>query len=122
MTATCSSNCQGYWSTWVKLDLDKKTRVWKTPDKTGSEPAMWYCGRKPCQQICTAVDRKNREDKAAAKKDTLDAKVAKPKHTPKRQAQGSAQNAVKPMVNQGRVKKEKASQTGGKKTTRAAQD
>ncbi len=68
-------------------------------------PGGGYCGRKPCQQICTAVDRKNREDKAAAKKDKLDAKVAKPKPTPKRQAQGSAQNAVKPMVNLGRASK-----------------
>jgi hypothetical protein len=66
--------CQGFRSTWVYLDLDTKTREWKTGRYSGDI----FCGMAKCKLALSdcnkrglALRKKKKEEKLKAKQDAL---------------------------------------------------
>ena len=66
--------CQGFRSTWVYLDLDRKTREWKKGRYSGDT----FCGMAKCKLALSdcnkrglALRKKEKEEKLKAKQDAL---------------------------------------------------
>ena len=90
--------CEGYWSTWVCLDLDQSGRKWMQPDMLlQAEPTEpgWYCGLKSCKEAGLQKDKINKQCNEILKAEQEKEQEKKQNNTNKTKKRNNNKKSVK---------------------------